>query len=428
MNGIGGADCSGAHAVISRIRGRVSTGKGVVVAVIDTGVDASNPDLQGQVLKGKDFAPGESGDEQTDYDGHGTGMAGLIAGTGGARGGDGAFGLAPGAKILPLRIPDKAANLEADIKQFNTAVPAAIRYAADRGAKVINLSQAASEGSQQLTNAVKYALDKGSLVFAGTGNDAKTGNVVKYPGATPGAVGVGAIGKNLKKAGESQFGPQVDLSAPGDEMIHACSSKTHLCTSHGTSDATALAALIWSKHPDWTNNQVLRVMLNTASGPTDGAKRNDYVGYGAVRPRIALKTPGNPGPVGVYPLPDLAAAEYPAPSAKPSKATRGSEGNDKPAAVAPADDKSNTGLWIGLGAAALIGAAVAVPAVRSRRRKSVTGATPHPHPYQQAQPQHEPAPPAFGPLPPLLAAPTRPTRAIRTVKGRPAEPVFEQRR
>lgn len=387
---------------------QISTGKGVVVAVIDTGVDASNPDLQGQVLKGKDFAPGELGDEQTDYDGHGTGMAGLIAGTGGARGGDGAFGLAPGAKILPLRIPDKAANLEADIKQFNTAVPAAIRYAADRGAKVINLSQAASEGSQQLTNAVKYALDKGSLVFAGTGNDAKTGNVVKYPGATPGAVGVGAIGKNLKKTGESQFGPQVDLSAPGDEMIHACSSKTHLCTSHGTSDATALAsasaALIWSKHPDWTNNQVLRVMLNTASGPTDGAERNDYVGYGAVRPRIALKTPGNPGPADVYPLPDLAAAESPTPSAKPSKATGGSEDNDKPAAVAPADDTSNTGLWIGLGtgAAALIGAAVAVPAVRSRRRKVATPypyQPPYPHPYQQAQPRHQPAPPAFGPPP-----------------------------
>ncbi|MGW1709368.1 type VII secretion-associated serine protease mycosin [Streptomyces sp. NPDC002206] len=382
---------------------QTSTGTGVTVAVIDTGVDASNPDLRGQVLKGKDFAPGESGDEQTDYDGHGTGMAGLIAGTGGARGGDGAFGLAPGVKILPLRIPDKAANLEDDIKQFNTAVPAAIRYAADHDARVINLSQAASEGSQQLTDAVKYALDKGSLVFAGTGNDARTGNVVKYPAATPGAVGVGAIGKDLKKTGESQFGPQVDLSAPGDEMIHACPSKTHLCTSHGTSDATAIAsasaALIWSKHPDWTNNQVLRVMLNTAGGPTSGADRNDYVGYGVVRPRIALKTPGDPGAADEYPLPDLAAAESSQPSAEPSKETGSSGNDDKPATAAPASGTdSNTGLWIGLGigVAALIGAAVTVLAIRSRRRKS---AIPVPQPYGPPHPYRQPPHPAYGPPP-----------------------------
>lgn len=387
---------------------QTSTGKDVTVAVIDTGVDVSNPDLQGQVLKGKDFAPDESGDEQTDYDGHGTGMAGLIAGTGGAHGGTGAFGLAPGVKILPLRIPDKAANLEDDIKQFNTAVPAAIRYAADHDARVINLSQAASEGSQQLTDAVKYALDKGSLIFAGTGNDAKTGNVVKYPAATPGAVGIGAIGKDLKKTGESQFGPQVDLSAPGDEMIHACPSKTHLCTSHGTSDATAIAsasaALIWSKHPDWTNNQVLRVMLNTAGGPTSGAERNDYVGYGVVRPRIALKTPGDPGPADEYPLPDLAASDSAQPSAKPSKATGSSESDDKLTTAAPASGTdSNTGLWIGLGigVAALVGAAVTALAIRSRRRKAAAAAPPaytHQPPYPYP-PQHQPAPSAFGPPP-----------------------------
>ncbi|MFE4954888.1 type VII secretion-associated serine protease mycosin [Streptomyces sp. NPDC056653] len=382
---------------------QTSTGTGVTVAVIDTGVDASNPDLRGQVLNGKDFAPGESGDEQTDYDGHGTGMAGLIAGTGGARGGDGAFGLAPGVKILPLRIPDKAANLEDDIKQFNTAVPAAIRYAADHGARVINLSQAASEGSQQLTDAVKYALDKGSLVFAGTGNDARTGNVVKYPAATPGAVGVGAIGKDLKKTGESQFGPQVDLSAPGDEMIHACPSKTHLCTSHGTSDATAIAsasaALIWSKHPDWTNNQVLRVMLNTAGGPTSGAERTDYIGYGIVRPRIALKTPGDPGAADEYPLPDLAAAESAQPSAEPSKETGSSGNDDKPATAAPASGTdSNTGLWIGLGigVAALIGAAVTALAIRSGRRRS---AAPVPQPSGPPQPYRQPPHPAYGPPP-----------------------------
>ncbi|WP_103760423.1 type VII secretion-associated serine protease mycosin [Streptomyces sp. SM10] len=385
---------------------RSSTGNGVTVAVIDTGVDTSNPDLQGQVLDGKDFAPGEPGDEHSDYDGHGTGMAALIAGTGDSRGGDGASGLAPGVKILPVRVPDKAPNLAEDIEQFNATVPGAIRYAADKGAKVINISLGTSEGSQQLTESVKYALEEGSLVFAAVGNDAKSANSVKYPGATPGAVGVAAIGKNLQRTEESQYGPQVDLSAPGEEMIHACKSETGLCTSHGTSDATALAsasaALIWSKHPDWTNNQVLRVLLNTAGGPTTGEERADDIGYGIVRPRIALKTPGDPGPADEYPLPDLAAAESPEPSAEPSKATGGSEKGDEPAAAAPAtDDTGNTGLWIGLGvgAAALIGVAVTVLVVRSRRRSATLAA---PQPYQPSYPhqqQSQPPYPQYGPPP-----------------------------
>ncbi|MFJ8887463.1 type VII secretion-associated serine protease mycosin [Streptomyces sp. NPDC102402] len=406
-----------------------STGKGITVAVIDSGIDVSNPDLRGQVLKGKDFAPGEPGDEHSDYDGHGTGMAGLIAGTGDGRNGDGAFGLAPGVKILPVRVPDKAANLAEDIAQFNTTVPAAIRYSADKGAKVINISLAASEGSQQLTDSVKYAIGKGSLVFAGVGNDAERSNGVKYPGATPGAVGVGAVGKNLQRTEESQYGPQVDLSAPGEEMIHACKSETGLCTSHGTSDATALvsasAALIWSKYPDWTNNQVLRVLLNTAGGPTTGEERVDDIGYGIVRPRIALTTPGDPGPADEYPLPDLAAAESPTPSAEPSKATGGSEKSDEPAAAAPAaDDSGNTGLWIGLGigAAALIGVAVAVLVIRSRRRsappaapQSYQPAYPHqqesqpPYPHQQQSPppypQYGPPPGAPGPNAPYGGPP-----------------------
>lgn len=379
---------------------QTSTGEGVTVAVIDSGVDASNPDLQGQVLKGKDFALDEEGDEQTDLGTHGTGMAALIAGTGESRGGDGAFGLAPGAKILPVRVPDKAANLAADIKQFNTNVPAAIRYAADSGAKVINISLVTSEGSQQLTDSVKYALDKGSLVFAGVGNDAEAANGVKYPAATPGAVGVGAIGQNLMRTDESQFGAQVDLTAPGDEMIHACPSETGLCKSHGTSDATAIAsasaALIWSKHPDWTNNQVLRVLLNTAGGPTTGEERADDIGYGIVRPRIALTTPGDPGPADEYPLPDLAAAASSAPSAEPSKAAAGAEKGDEPAAAAPAadDEGGNAALWIGLGIGAVVVLGVVAAIIRSRRRTAPPAApTAAPYAYQQPQQPH----PAYGP-------------------------------
>ncbi|MER7998556.1 type VII secretion-associated serine protease mycosin [Streptomyces sp. NPDC095613] len=352
---------------------KISTGEGVTVAVIDSGVDATNPDLQGRVLKGKDFAPDSAGDEHTDYKGHGTGMAGLIAGTGRSDGGDGAYGLAPGSKILPIRTPDSGqdANRESEVRAFNESVPVAIRYATDKGAAIINISMASRKGSPALTSAVKYALDKGALVFAAAGNTGDAGNELEFPVGTPGVVGVGALDKEGQKTKESQYGPQVDISAPGEEMVHACGGTTGLCTSHGTSDATAIAsasaALIWSKHPDWTNNQVLRVMLNTVSGPTDGVKRNDYVGYGAVRPLRALTTPGDPGPADEYPLPDLAEAGA---SASSSAAAGDNDAQASPSTAAvEADESGGAGLWIGLGAGAavVLGAAVAVPVIRSRR-------------------------------------------------------------
>ncbi|WP_418953283.1 type VII secretion-associated serine protease mycosin [Streptomyces viridochromogenes] len=361
-----------------------STGEGVTVAVIDSGVDKNNPDLRGRVLQGKDFAPDESGDQFTDYDGHGTGMAGLIAGTGARDGGNGAFGLAPDAKILPLRVPGLEAGdgsvAEGD-ERFNRIVPQAIRYAADSGAQIINISLGSEAGSQALTDSVKYALGKGSLVFASVGNSGDKSNPIEYPGATPGVVGVGAVDNKGKRIPMSQHGDQVDVVAPGKDTVHACGGGTGLCKSSGTSDATALAsasaALLWSKHPDWTNNQVLKVMLNTIAAPSGGEKRSDYVGYGALRPLRTLKTPGDPGPADVRPIDDLTEAA-PTATATPSSgddlpsadpAPEESSATPAPAAQASAAEGGNTALWIGLGigAAVLVGAAVAVPVLRSRR-------------------------------------------------------------
>ncbi|MET9364165.1 type VII secretion-associated serine protease mycosin [Streptomyces sp. NPDC006632] len=348
-----------------------STGKGITVAVIDTGIDSNNPDLKGQILEGRNFAPGEPGDEHTDNTGHGTGMAGLIAGTGAYGGGNGAFGLAPGVKVLPVRMPAEVASGAEGTKSFNSIAPGAIRYAADEGAKVINISMGVQEGSPQLTAAVKYASDKGSLVFAAVGNSGDSGNRIEYPAATPGVVGVGAVGKDLHRTAWSEYGPQVDMAAPGDEMVHACGGGTGLCKTNGTSDATALAsasaALIWSKHPTWTNNQVLRVMLNTIGGPTDGAKRNDDIGFGIVRPRIALVNPGDPGPADVYPLPDpptsgaSAAPATPSPAATPAKADAPQVGKDS---------SSDTTLlvFLGIGAGGLVGVILGLWVWRKRRR------------------------------------------------------------
>ncbi|QKW28937.1 type VII secretion-associated serine protease mycosin [Streptomyces seoulensis] len=355
---------------------RTSTGKGITVAVIDTGVDPDNPDLKGRVLDGKDLAPAErAGDEHTDYEGHGTGMSGLIAGTGAYGGGKGAFGLAPGAKILPIRVP--AENEDQMGFGRPTYFSKAIRYAADQHAQVINISMGSSVTSAELTAAVKYAVERGSLIFAAVGNEAEKGNWDLYPANTPGVVGVAAVGKDLRRSSFSEYGPQVDMAAPGEDMVHACGGKTGLCRTEGTSDSTALAsasaALIWSKHPTWTNNQVLRVMLNTIGAPTDGAKRNDSIGYGIVRPRIALKDPGDPGPADVYPLPDLAAAASPSPSAK-TTAPKGGNGSvpdkNKPAAAAKTGDGGSGKLWTALGAGAVAvlgGAAVAFVLVRRQR-------------------------------------------------------------
>ncbi|MGK5641517.1 type VII secretion-associated serine protease mycosin, partial [Streptomyces sp. URMC 126] len=280
---------------------KVSTGEGMTVAVIDTGVDDTLPDLRGQVLPGKDFLP-SGGGAHKDTKGHGTAMGVIIAGTGKGPDGTGTRGLAPGAKILPLRVlSDTDGWLHED-----EAVAKAIRYAADSPARIINMSFASPGKSDGMDEAIRYAVSKGKLLFAGAGNSAQKGNPVLYPAASPGVVAVGAIDKDARVTDESSRGPHVALAAPGDDMVHSCPGGTGVCRSHGTSDASALAsasaALLWSVHPDWTANQVLRVLINTAGGAKSGAKRTDSIGYGVVRPRIALKEPGDPGPADVNPL------------------------------------------------------------------------------------------------------------------------------
>ncbi|WP_308379765.1 type VII secretion-associated serine protease mycosin [Streptomyces sp. ISL-43] len=341
-----------------------STGKGVTVAVIDTGVGRI-PELEGQVLPGKDFATQDAGDERADYGKHGTTMAALIAATGRHPSGDGSFGLAPGAKILPIRVPHES-------RETAPSWTEAIRYAADSDAKIISISLGMSKDDPARLDAVKYALSKGRLIFSSVGNEGASTNDVLYPAATPGVVGVGAVDRDGKVTAESQHGPQVDLVAPGVDIVTACASDTQLCKNHGTSDATALAsasaALLWSAHPDWTNNQVLRVMMKTAGKPTDGAERSDFVGYGIVRPRIAVTTPGDPGPADVYPLPDLAAAGGGS-GAKGSPAASSDGKTPAPRAEVKKDDGSGLPwLALGLGACLVIGGAVAAVGVRRRNR------------------------------------------------------------
>ncbi|MEW2548371.1 type VII secretion-associated serine protease mycosin [Streptomyces sp. NPDC047002] len=388
---------------------KITTGKGVTVAVIDSGVDKSLPDLRGQVLPGKDFSQ-QKGDEYTDVAEHGSGMAALIAATGKLGPAQGSWGLAPGSKIIPVRIPYADEELAKDGRSFDASVAEAIRWAARSQAKVINISAGSATGdSSDLQAAVRYALGKGKLVFAAVGNNGEKGNPVEYPAATPGVVGVGGLDRKAVSLPLSETGPQVDISAPAQDIVKACVGKTGLCGGSGTSDATALtsasAALVWSKHPDWTNNQVLRVLLNTASGVAGGARHNESVGYGAVRPLVALKHPGDPGPADVYPLPDLAASEKSAASggAGADGGSGGGTQSDAPASAASGSGGGgSTGLWIGVGAAAVVVAAGATALAVSRARRRATAVAPPqpPGPYAYTtppQPYYPPKPPSQAP-------------------------------
>jgi type VII secretion-associated serine protease mycosin len=319
---------------------KISRGQGVTVAVIDGGVSADRPDLAGQVLAGHDFSAGVKSSTLDAQLSHGTAMASLIAGTGKGVDGQGAVGVAPGAKILPLRVlsTDVGTELTND-QQFDGLLAKAIRYAADSSARVINISQGTMVDTAGLRSAVDYARSKNKLVFAAVGNEAAKGNPVEYPAAIPGVVGVAALDETGKTTSESEHGPQVSLAGPGKDMIEACTAASGYCVSHGTSDATAVvsgvAALIWAKHPSWTADQVLRVMINTAEGPTGGVKRDQSVGYGLVRPRVALETPGDPGPADVdplFPASATASASAPAntPSQTPSSASVAEKGSDLP--------------------------------------------------------------------------------------------------
>ncbi|MCC3774953.1 type VII secretion-associated serine protease mycosin [Streptomyces sp. UNOB3_S3] len=342
---------------------KASRGEGMTVAVVDSGVDSSVPELQGQVLQGTDVSNKPLGAD-VDRSGHGTEMAALIAGTGAS---GGIQGLAPGAKILPVRIKESGLADAAD-----PLMARGIRYAADHGAQIINISQGGPETPTQTREteaAVKYAVTKGKLIFAASGNDGDKENLPSYPANMPGVVSVGAIDRTSTATKWSNSASNVALAAPGDEIPGRCKESAGFCATRGTSQATALAsasaALIWSKHPDWTGNQVLRVMMDTAGKPTTGKIPSPYIGYGIVRPRkVLLDGEGNPGPADVNPL--LAVSEPASPSPKPSARTQGSTTESR-----PEKGGGSTTPWLGISigtAAVAVVATATILTVRQRRR------------------------------------------------------------
>ncbi|MEV6027946.1 type VII secretion-associated serine protease mycosin [Streptomyces sp. NPDC052036] len=341
-----------------------SRGQGVTVAVIDTGVDASNPDLVGQVLPGKNVT-GSDEDPHRDTNGHGTGMASIIAGHGhGAGYSSGVIGLAPKAKILPI----KAGNSSEDV---NELWPAGVRYAVDHGASVINLSfkdslaRPGSEGAK----AIEYAQRRDVVVVASTGNDGSA--EVDYPGKLPGVVAVGAVDQSLNLWDNSNYGAGVTLTAPGVKIVEADPSQpSGYSEGTGTSDAaayvSATAALVRAKYPNLTAGQVINRLIKSATFLNHDVKKtpDEEYGYGIIRPYKALtmNIPAGPkeGP--------LAQAST---SANSGSASKGSDSTNQ----ASREKSSSSGgvlLIVGI-AAVVVVAAVAFAVIRSRRNRRGNG-------------------------------------------------------
>src|SRR5215211_580209 len=261
---------------------RLSTGAGVTVAVIDSGVDANHPDLRGQVLPGADFVDAST-DGRKDVVGHGTTVAALIAGKGD---GDGVIGLAYRAKILPIRVLDPQNKYDsADV------VAKAIRWAVDRGARVINLSLGSADVAPVLSDALHYAFDHDVVVVACDGNVSNNrGTTVWHPAREPGVIAVSGVVRSGKFWTGSLQGPATVLAAPGADITGAHPGGTYWNV-QGTSFASPLvaaaAALVLARFPQMSSADAVNRLIQTAwdFGPKG---RDAQFGFGIVNPTRAL--------------------------------------------------------------------------------------------------------------------------------------------
>lgn len=351
-----------------------STGKGMRVAVIDTGVDVTNPQLTDAVdaksgrnflpenLKDDDGNPIERGKENgtTDTVGHGTKVAGIIAAR--PAKGTGFVGLAPDATIIPIQQNDAEGN--GDVGTLTTA----IRYAVQAGADVINISQDTTKpmtSTSDLKLAIDQALNKKIVVVASAGNDGLGGNVKEtYPASYEGVLAVAASDRNNERAAFSQSGEFVGVAAPGVDMISTVPKGGH-CSDNGTSFSApyvaGLAALIKAKHPDWTAQQIVAQIEQTAERTTAGHDR--LVGWGVVDPVRALTQDEHPLE---SPSPQAGLGKPEAPT--PAKFQIGETAEERNARLAT---------YVAVGAVVLVagmgGTAVALRDARRRQRRRAEG-------------------------------------------------------
>ncbi|MGC5322797.1 S8 family serine peptidase [Micromonospora arida] len=376
----------------------ITKGRGVTIAVIDSGVDATHPALAGQLAGRPGAAPAGSPQGWVDRDaeeGHGTSMAGLIVGRGGDQ--NRQLGIAPEAKVLPIAL----SGSEGDGNDGEVARD--IRWATDAGADVISLSIGFEQpASIRIVEAVQYALSKNVVLVAATGEGGRT---VNSPANTPGVVAVNATTRSGDLSRYSVGGSEVVLAAPGDDIIAPVPTVVEdngYAVASGTSQATAIlagvAALVRSRYPNLNAANVINRLIRTARDAGVPGRDPEF-GFGTVDALAALQRPvpavdGNPllaagaQPGGATPLPTGTQTERPAVAIKV---------------------KNKTGIIVAgvLCLAVVIGAVVlAVVVARRRRRRAAPPVGPEPGRALVGGPGFPPPgyghravpPPGYGPL------------------------------
>jgi subtilisin family serine protease len=275
------------------------SGAGVRVAVLDTGIDDSHPAVdEGTVVAGRDFTGGSS---TADYTGHGTHVAGIVAGDG--DGSDGRYrGVAPNASLLDARVVGPSGGRTSWIVD-------GLEWAVEEGADVASLSLGGGvDGNEPLVAAVERASANGTVVVVAAGNDGEAGSVGS-PGVAPSAVTVGAYDDaTAELAAFSSRGPaegptplKPDLLAPGVDVVSACGGgaacggdpyTSRSGTSMATPHVSGVAALALEAHPTWTPGRVKDVLATTADPLPATPPLGVYAeGAGRVNATRALSTP-----------------------------------------------------------------------------------------------------------------------------------------
>lgn len=271
----------------------LATGRGVVVAVVDSGVAANNVHFpKGSVLPGKSFVGGAA---TTDESGHGTALAGIIAARDiGEK--SGVVGVAPSATILPVKITGGESGGDEE-QQRGANLARGITHAVSAGADVINLSLSTTSNRPDVRAAVAAAVRAGVIVVASAGNraqaaDAKDG--LRYPAAYPGVIGVAATNAADVVTEDSIHGPQVDLAAPGDNVVttfrswgDCVFSQGQQSSSYATAYVAGAAALARQALPGASPADIAHRLETTASRGTRTV-RTDAAGWGVVQPYEAI--------------------------------------------------------------------------------------------------------------------------------------------
>ncbi|GIP20516.1 S8 family peptidase [Paenibacillus sp. J22TS3] len=280
--------------IIETTRGwKLTKGKSdVVVAVVDTGVDLKHPDLKGRLLPGYNVI--SPSNKPMDDVGHGTHVAGIISAQ--VNNNEGIAGMTWGNKVLPVKALDSSGS------GTTYSVAQGIVWAADHGAKVINLSLGNYADAQFLHEAIKYAFNKDVVVIAATGND----NTERpgYPAAYPEVLSVSATDASMNRASFSNYGDYIDVMAPGESIASTYPNNQYAALS-GTSMATphvsALAALIRSINPDLRNTEVMDIIRKNVID-LGNPGRDKYFGFGQIDVLSALQAAGvNSSPLQLWP-------------------------------------------------------------------------------------------------------------------------------